>query len=60
MNIWRVRISYDDTFDYIIRDYLVQYDETYTAAEVEDEERISLFIECGSVAHVVCFDVSKV
>lgn len=60
MRVWHIKVAYDDSFEYTIKNYLVQYENRYTAAMVEDEERIKLFAECGSAAHFLDISVTDV
>ena len=60
MRVWHIKVAYDDSFENTIRNYLVQSEDRYTEAMVEDAERIKLFAECGSAAHFLDMSVTDV
>ncbi len=59
MVTWRVQITDKKQPKHVIKDYLVQYDESYTAKDIEEEAKNNYCLQTHSKDHTVEIIVTK-
>lgn len=59
METWRVQITDKKQPERVIKDYLVQYDASYTAADIEEEARTNYCLQARSKGHTIEITVTK-
>lgn len=59
MVTWRVQITDKKQSKRILKDYLVQYDESYTAADIEEDARNNYCLQSRSKDHTIEITVTK-
>lgn len=59
MVTWRVQITDKKQPEHILKDYLVQYDASYTATEIEEEARNNYCLQTHSKGHTIEITITK-
>lgn len=59
MVTWRIQITDKKHPERVIKDYLVQYNESYTATDIEEEARNNYCLQSRSKGHTIEITVTK-